>query len=293
MCETCETIEEMQLYMKIDEMTMDELRFGNALVQNNDNNEMKRMMYIFNQNDPFVLRDNIGMMDSENKLNHFVLAVYEYIKKVMRKSIIHDIDCRSMSYFSINNFSCVVYKKSAFYTNDEYLNKRCYKILTHVIANNDLDSSIFADISLLNRKKIIAYHKKHAWDGDETNIFNNLLNNLAIILRFNDGHYTYNVRTVLKNSDELYPYNHDYEMINALKQQVTQKDNNGFLDTIVKYFPKPGLNYFTTDYDMVYANIYFRFIHNLLSCAIAEKSTMIVMKYLPSMVADILEYNRF
>jgi len=153
-------------------------------------------VYQADTKNPFLLKKIKGLeLDTTQKLNISIIAIYEDVKKVMR-----NFDCG----YSNSSFA------SCRFVNQRDLDRKFNKIarqLKHKIPAF-LDE-LFPDDE--ERADIITYFNEYN-DEEETS-FNYYLYNLALILRDYDSH------TLLgfKLSDEDAPFSHNYEVVRLLK----------------------------------------------------------------------------
>jgi hypothetical protein len=184
--------------------------------------EKKRKMGFFSEvyqadnKNPFLLKKMTHSrldLDTKQKLNVCIVALYEDDKKVMRS-----FD----NGFGNSNFS------PDEFINQPSLDRKFNNIIKDIKRKRELPAFFEGLFSVDEKKNIRKFFRDY---HEEDNSFNYYLYNLAHILRDYDGH-TLQKFTL---SDEDAPFSHDYEIIKLLKGIATGNRPDDFLGLSIDY----------------------------------------------------------
>ena len=178
--------------------------------------EFFSQVYQADTKNPFLLKKFARLdLDTTQKLNISIIAIYEDIKKVMRNF--------DNGYSNSNFDACRFVNQSKL---DRKFNKIVKQLKHEIPAFLD---ELFPDKK--ERENIRTY-----FDNEEHHSFNYYLYNLALILRDSDGHTLHK----FKLSDEDAPFSHDYEVVRLLKSIALGDRPDEFVSLSTAYLQSVG-----------------------------------------------------
>lgn len=232
--------------------------------------EKKKMffteLYMIDKNNPFLLSKIAGKsLDTTQKLNKSIIAIYEDIKKVMRT-----FD----SGYSQGNFAVTEF------VNQDALNTKFKQIVDMI--KQGVFPAFFDDMgfSIKEKRKISRFFNKR--DDESENQFKFCLYDLAQMLRDFDSHTLEEDEDGDDDyilSDETAPFSHDYAIIRELKAISLDNRPADFLDRVVNYLTENHNNVASINTDMpIIAPRWFLFLYTLLLHSIIPFGSAIVFE---------------